>query len=49
MAAHDTTLPVGGGPDQRSRIAVREGQIVLFSVYVSTLLGRMPVLETFSH
>lgn len=33
-AAKDTTLPVGGGPDQRSPIAVRKGQIVLFSVYL---------------
>ena len=33
IALKDTTLPVGGGPDQRSPIAVRKGQIVLFSVY----------------
>lgn len=32
-AARDTTLPTGGGPDQRSPIAVRKGQIILFSVY----------------
>lgn len=30
----DTTLPTGGGPNQLSPIAVRKGQVVLFSVYV---------------
>ena len=29
----DTTLPLGGGADQRSPIAVRAGQVVVFSVY----------------
>ena len=33
VAARNTTLPVGGGPDQRSPIAVRKDQTVLFSVY----------------
>jgi cytochrome P450 len=33
IATKDTTLPTGGGPDQRSPIAVKRGQIVLFSVY----------------
>jgi cytochrome P450 len=33
IAAKDTTLPTGGGADQRSPIAVKKGQIVLFSVY----------------
>lgn len=33
-AARDTTLPTGGGPDGKSPIAVRKGQIVLYSVYV---------------
>ena len=33
IAVKDTTLPVGGGPDQRSPLAVRKGQSVLFSVY----------------
>ena len=34
IANKDTTLPVGGGPDQSSPIALRKGQPVLFSVYV---------------
>lgn len=29
----DTTLPLGGGADQRSPIAIRAGQSVVFSVY----------------
>jgi len=33
IATKDTTLPTGGGPDQRSPIAVKKGQVVLFSVY----------------
>lgn len=33
VAIRDTTLPVGGGPDQSSPIAVRKGQVVTFSVY----------------
>lgn len=33
IATKDTTLPTGGGPNQRSPVAVRKGQIVLFSVY----------------
>ena len=33
-AVKDTTLPTGGGPDQRSPIAVYKGQILLFSVYL---------------
>ena len=33
IATKDTTLPTGGGPDQRSPIAVKKGQLVLFSVY----------------
>ncbi|KAM0714911.1 hypothetical protein Q7P37_009376 [Cladosporium fusiforme] len=34
MATKDTTLPVGGGSDKRSPIAVKAGQTVVFSVYV---------------
>lgn len=33
-AAKDTTIPVGGGPDQKSPVVVRKGQVVLFSVYL---------------
>lgn len=33
VAIRDTTLPVGGGPDQSSPVAVRKGQVVTFSVY----------------
>lgn len=33
-AIKNTTLPVGGGVDQRSPVAVRKGQVVIFSVYV---------------
>ena len=29
----DTTLPLGGGPDLKSPIAIRAGQLVFFSVY----------------
>lgn len=34
VANKDTILPAGGGPDQRSPIAIRKGQFVLFSVYL---------------
>ncbi len=34
VAAKDTTLPVGGGPDQRSPIALKKGQTIIFSTYV---------------
>lgn len=34
MALKDTTLPVGGGADQQSPVAVKAGQTVVFSVYV---------------
>lgn len=34
LCIKDTTLPTGGGPDQRSPIAVRAGQLVVFSVYL---------------
>jgi len=34
QAARDTTLPCGGGPDQQSPIAVREGQVVIFSTAI---------------
>lgn len=34
MALRDTTLPVGGGKDQRSPVAVKAGQTIVFSVYV---------------
>lgn len=34
VAIRDTTLPVGGGPDQRSPVAVRKGQTILFNTYV---------------
>ncbi|KAK4982417.1 hypothetical protein LTR50_007747 [Elasticomyces elasticus] len=33
-ANKDTILPVGGGSDQRLPIAIRKGQLVLFSVYL---------------
>lgn len=33
-ATRDTTLPVGGGPDQKSPIAVAKGEPVGFSVYL---------------
>nr|POF13010.1 cytochrome p450 52a3-b [Quercus suber] len=33
IAKHDTTLPVGGGPDRKSPIAVPKGASVVFSVY----------------
>ncbi|TKA82593.1 hypothetical protein B0A55_01380 [Friedmanniomyces simplex] len=33
-AIKDTTLPVGGGPDQKSPIAIRKGQAIGFSVYI---------------
>jgi len=34
IAANDTTLPVGGGADQRSPVAVRKGEMVSYSVYL---------------
>lgn len=34
-ATRDTTLPCGGGPDGQSPIAVRKGQVVLFSLYLT--------------
>jgi cytochrome P450 len=33
VAARDTTLPTGGGPDGKSPIAVRKGQIITLCVY----------------
>lgn len=33
IAVRDTTLPVGGGPDQSSPMAVRAGTMVNFSIY----------------
>ncbi|KAF2158400.1 hypothetical protein M409DRAFT_71664 [Zasmidium cellare ATCC 36951] len=30
----DTTLPVGGGPDQTSPIVIAKGQVVIYSVYL---------------
>lgn len=33
VAARDTTLPSGGGPDGKSPIAVRKGQIITLCVY----------------
>lgn len=33
LCVKDTTLPSGGGPDQRSPIAISAGQSVVFSVY----------------
>lgn len=34
VATKNTTLPLGGGADQRSPIAVQAGQVVVFSVYM---------------
>ena len=34
VAVRNTTLPVGGGADQKSPIAVRKGTNILYSVYV---------------
>lgn len=34
MAIKDTTLPVGGGPDGKSPIFIKKGQIVMYHVYV---------------
>ncbi|KAH0538865.1 hypothetical protein FGG08_004582 [Glutinoglossum americanum] len=34
VATHNTILPTGGGPDGKSPIAIREGQLVTYSVYV---------------
>lgn len=33
-AVHDTTLPVGGGPDGKSPVFVKKGQSVNYTVYV---------------
>lgn len=33
-AIRDTTLPVGGGPDQKSPILVKKGQLVTYQVWV---------------
>ncbi|GAQ07671.1 cytochrome P450 52A12 [Aspergillus lentulus] len=33
VANKDTTLPVGGGPDQKSPVYVRKGTVVTYSVY----------------
>ncbi|PYH87405.1 cytochrome P450 [Aspergillus ellipticus CBS 707.79] len=33
VAAKDTSLPVGGGPDGKSPVYVRKGQVVTYSVY----------------
>jgi cytochrome P450 len=33
MALVDTTLPVGGGPDGKSPIFIKKGQIVVYQVY----------------
>jgi cytochrome P450 len=33
VCVKDTTLPLGGGPDRNSPIAIRAGQLVNFSVY----------------
>ncbi|QIW97070.1 hypothetical protein AMS68_002588 [Peltaster fructicola] len=33
VATRDTTLPVGGGPDGKSPIAIRKGQTIAFIVY----------------
>ncbi|KAK5127192.1 hypothetical protein LTR85_008554 [Meristemomyces frigidus] len=34
VAARDTTLPVGGGKDQREPVAVRKGESIFYSVYL---------------
>ena len=33
LCVKDTTLPLGGGPEAKSPIAIRAGQLVVFSVY----------------
>ncbi|PYI12009.1 cytochrome P450 [Aspergillus sclerotiicarbonarius CBS 121057] len=33
VAVNDTSLPLGGGPDQKSPVYVRKGEIVAYSVY----------------
>lgn len=33
VANKDTTLPVGGGPNQRSPVYVKKGNLVAYSVY----------------
>jgi cytochrome P450 len=34
VAVRDTTIPVGGGPDGKSPVFVKKGQIVVYNVYV---------------
>ncbi|CAK4033433.1 related to cytochrome P450 family [Lecanosticta acicola] len=34
VATKDTTLPVGGGPDQKSPIVIQEGQTVMYSIHL---------------
>jgi cytochrome P450 len=34
VAKRDTTIPVGGGPDGRSPVAIRQGEFVYYSVYL---------------
>lgn len=34
FAVRNTTLPLGGGPDGKSPVAIRKGQTVIFSVYL---------------
>ncbi|KAL4804012.1 cytochrome P450 [Aspergillus unguis] len=49
VATRDTSLPVGGGPDGKSPVFVKKGQLVLYSVYAmhrrTDLYG--PDAETF--
>ena len=33
VAVKDTSLPLGGGPDQKSPVYVRKGELVAYSVY----------------
>jgi hypothetical protein len=33
MAIKDTSLPVGGGPDGKSRVFVKQGTVIPFSLY----------------
>ena len=33
MATKDTTIPVGGGPDEKSPVYVKKGGLVAYSVY----------------
>jgi cytochrome P450 len=34
LANKDTTLPVGGGPDGKSKVFVKKNQIIVYSVWV---------------